>query len=96
MSTYGPKADNLGASATGPNMAVFEQDKSASESAQAEWDSRQQKDREQESAKRHMWCARRKGRLARGGPRQRPTSMQHPIKLIATLPRGVVEKVWAD
>jgi|GEM_PF-3664282 len=40
MSTYGPKADNLGASATGPNMAVFEQDKSASESAQAEWDSR--------------------------------------------------------
>ena len=38
MSAYGPKADQLGASATGPNMAVFEQDKSASpESAQAEW-----------------------------------------------------------
>ena len=41
MSAYGPKADHLGASATGPNMAVFEQDKSASpESAQAEWDAR--------------------------------------------------------
>jgi len=42
MSSDGPKADHLGASATGPNMAVFEQDKSASpESAQAEWDTRQ-------------------------------------------------------
>ena len=42
MSAYGPKADHLGASATGPNMAVFEQDKSASpELAQAEWDARQ-------------------------------------------------------
>ena len=29
-SAYGPKADHLGASATGLNMAVFEQDKSAS------------------------------------------------------------------
>jgi hypothetical protein len=38
MSAYGPKTDHLVASATGPNMAVFEQDKSASpESAQAEW-----------------------------------------------------------
>ena len=43
MSAYGPKADHLGASATGPNMAVLEQDKSASpELAQAEWDTRQQ------------------------------------------------------
>lgn len=42
MSAYGRKADHLGASATGPNIAVFEQDKSASpESAQAEWDTRQ-------------------------------------------------------
>jgi hypothetical protein len=33
----------MGASTTGPNMAVFEQDKSASpESAPAEWDTRQQ------------------------------------------------------
>jgi hypothetical protein len=38
MSAYGPNADHLGASATGPNMVVFEQDKSASPgSAQAEW-----------------------------------------------------------
>jgi len=45
MSAYGPKADHLGASATGPNMAVFEHDKSKSaspESAQAKWDTRQQ------------------------------------------------------
>jgi hypothetical protein len=42
MSAYGPNADHLGASATGPNMVVFEQDKSASPgSAQAEWDTRQ-------------------------------------------------------
>jgi len=27
MSAYGPKADHLGASATGPNMGVFEQEK---------------------------------------------------------------------
>jgi hypothetical protein len=26
MSAYGPKADHLGASATGPNMGVFEQE----------------------------------------------------------------------
>jgi hypothetical protein len=36
-SAYGPKQTHLDASATGPNKAVFEQDKSASpESAQAE------------------------------------------------------------